>query len=132
MASIRRALKKVVDPLAFRFRRRRAIRRYLKELGFEIYDRSIRLDREDLEEQIIARRHGFYDRLVRDVMERTEIVVQGLDERVASISSRQGHEIDRLQGELAAIHTALDDLRAALIELRSTPTGLSARVRRAE
>src|SRR5438105_9358459 len=70
--SRRNALQRyMADPILFRVRRRRAMRRYIKELGFEIYDRTIRLEREELEERIIARRHGFYDRLVKDVMERT-------------------------------------------------------------
>ena len=134
MQSIRSALKKALsDPIVFRYRRRRAIRRYIRELGYEVYDRTIRLEREELEERIIARRHGFYDRLVRDVLERTQIVLGRLDERIEAVSARQGEEIIRLQEELAAIRSSMADLQAALDELRSSaPTGYSAPVRRAE
>ena len=58
------------------YRRRRAVRQYLRSLGYEIYERTIRLELEDVEGRIAARRDGFYERMVADVLERTELVLQ--------------------------------------------------------
>jgi predicted kinase len=91
------------------YRRRRALRRYLAALAFELYDRQIKVDMEVLEGRLAARRDGYYDRLVRDVLERTELVMQELDRRIEGLSSRHGNELRDLRDELAEIRAKLGD-----------------------
>jgi hypothetical protein len=98
------------------YRRRRAVRQYLRSLGYEIYDRTVRLELEDVEGRIAARRDGFYEHLVRDVLERTELVLQELDRKIEGVSARQGNELRELRSQIQALR---DTLSAPSAELRS-------------
>jgi hypothetical protein len=124
MQFVRNAIKKALPPSWIEgYRRRRALRRYLRDLGYEIYDRTIRLEREDLtdnlEESIAARRAGFHDRLVHDVLERTELVLQELDRRIEGVGARSGRDARRLEQEIVELRRELDHLRTALSDPRS-------------
>ncbi len=66
-----------------------------------------------MEAQVAARRDGFYERLVRDVLERTDIVLQQLDRRIEGERARHGEDVRALQAELAELRAAIDRLRAA-------------------
>jgi hypothetical protein len=101
------------------YRRRRALKHYLRALAYEIYDRGIRMELDDLEGRIAARRDGFYERLVKDVLERTELVLQELDRKIEGTGARQGSELRLLQAEV-------EGLRASLAALLATPTSGSA------
>lgn len=94
------------------YRRRRATKRYLRALAYEIYDRGIRMELDDLEGRIAARRDGFYERLVRDVLERTELVLQELDRKIEGVSARHGGELRELHAELESIRASLRTLAA--------------------
>lgn len=94
------------------YRRRRALKHYLTALAYEIYDRGIRLELDDLEGRIAARRDGFYDRLVRDVLERTELILQELDRKIEGVTSRHGNDIRRLRDEVQALRDRVEELRA--------------------
>lgn len=96
------------------YRRRRALRRYLTALAYEIYDRGIRLELDDLEGRIAARRDGFYDRLVKDVLERTEIVLQELDRKIEGLMARHGSELRHLQAEVTELRTRAHALQEQL------------------
>jgi hypothetical protein len=126
MQSLRNLLKRILPTSWIEaYRRRRALRRYLRDLAYEIYDRTIRLEREDLtdelEERVAARRAGFHDRLVRDVLERTELVLQELDRRIEGVSARGGRDLRRLEQEVAELRRGMDELRAALAEQERSP-----------
>src|SRR5919197_4734952 len=95
------------------YRRRRALKKYLTALAYEIYDRGIRLELDDLEGRIAARRDGFYDRLVKDVLERTELVLQELDRKIEGLVARYGTELRHMQSDVAEIRASLDALRPA-------------------
>lgn len=90
------------------YRRRRAIRNYLGQLAVEVYDRQIRIDLEVLEGRIAARREGYYDRLVRDVLERTDLVLQELDRRIEALRARNGNELRDLREQVTALRERLD------------------------
>jgi repressor of nif and glnA expression len=92
------------------YRRRRAIRRYLRELGYEIYDRQVRMQLEDLEGRILARRTGFHEQLVKDVLDRTDLVLQELDRRIEGLSTRHGKQLRELREEIAALRASVDAL----------------------
>ena len=89
------------------YRRKRATRRYLEALGYEIYDRQIRLELEDLEGRVAANRAGFTEQIVKDILERTELVLQGLDRRIEGVSARHGQAIEDLRAELEGLRAEL-------------------------
>ncbi len=94
------------------YRRRRALKHYLRALAYEIYDRGIRMELDDLEGRIAARRDGFYERLVKDVLERTELVLQELDRKIEGTGARQGSELRLLQAEVEGLRASLTALLA--------------------
>jgi hypothetical protein len=97
------------------------VRQYLRSLGYEIYDRTVRLELEDLEGRIAARRDGFYERLVRDVLERTELVLQELDRKIEAASARQGNDLRELRHEVQSLRDlATPEPRGELRPLPST------------
>jgi hypothetical protein len=79
------------------------VRGYLRDLGFEMYDRSMGPEQEDVEGRIAARRDGFYQQMVRDVLERTELILQELDRRIEALGARHGNELRELRQEVRAI-----------------------------
>jgi hypothetical protein len=89
------------------YRRRRALRRYLRALAYEVYHRQVRIDLRELEGRIAARRDGFYERMVKDVLERTELILQELDRRVEGLSARHGSELRAQRREIAALRERL-------------------------
>jgi hypothetical protein len=106
------------------------MRNYLRELAHEVYDRTIRIELDEVEERIAARRNGFYGRLVQDVLERTELVLQQLDRRIEGVSARHGSEIRELREEVAALRSAVIELQHALADPSASAATLP--VRRAE
>jgi hypothetical protein len=100
------------EPLVEWIRRRKALRLYLKELGYEIYYSRTSLDNEEIEERIAARREGAYGRLVKDVLERTDLLVQELDRRIEGQGARVGNE-------LRSLTVAMEEVRASIEELRA-------------
>jgi len=94
------------------YRRRRALRRYLKQLGWELYNRRSQLDPEELEGRLAAARDGFYQGLVRDVLERIDLVLQQLDRRIEGVTARHSGQIRDLRAEVDALRQRV----AALLE----------------
>jgi DNA integrity scanning protein DisA with diadenylate cyclase activity len=116
MAARLRTLAKAILPDRFIhwYRRRRAIRNYLRELGFEIYDRQIRMQLEDLEGRIAARREGFYQELIKDVLDRTELIIQQLDRRIEGQGTRHGQELRALHEEVEALRSSVEAIARQL------------------
>ena len=105
---LRNIVKRVLPAPALEwYRRRRAVKQYLRSLGYEIYDRTVRLELEDVEGRIAARRDGFYERLVHDVLERTELVLQELDRKIEGLNARHGNEIRELRAEVLSLRETL-------------------------
>ncbi len=92
------------------YRRRRALRGYLKDLSRELVDRQLPLDPREIEGELAAKRQGFYEGLVKDVLERTDLVLQELDRRIAGVSTRHGAELERLREELAELRATVQTL----------------------
>jgi hypothetical protein len=92
------------------YRRKRATRRYMEALGYQIYDREARLDLDEMEGRVAASRAGFTDKIVRDILERTELVLQGLDRRIEGVSARHGHELRELRTEVEALRDQIRQL----------------------
>jgi hypothetical protein len=92
-----------------RLRRRAAIRRYVDDLARDLQRRDIRLD--DLEAAIAAERGGFHDRIVSDVLVRTETLLEELGRRIEEVSGRTGRELAEMERRLMEIHERVDALR---------------------
>jgi len=105
----RLALRILPSSLINRYRRRRATRRYLEALSWEVLERGTRLDY--LEGRIAARRDGFYERIVTEVLERTEIILQELDRRIEGVAARSGQELAAVEEQLAALKQEMGRLR---------------------
>jgi hypothetical protein len=96
------------------YRRRRAARRYIEALGYEVYDREIRLELEDVEGRIAARRAGFSQRIIKDILERTDVVLQGLDRKIEGSSARHGRSIRELEAQVETLRAEVERLTAEL------------------
>jgi hypothetical protein len=96
------------------YRRKRAYRRYAHALAYQVYDREVRLELEDVEGRVAASRAGFTDRIVKDILERTELVLQGLDRKVEGVSARQGQALRELRRDLEALRAEVEALRLDL------------------
>jgi hypothetical protein len=101
------------DPFVEWYRRKRAYRRYAHALAYQVYDREVRLELEDLEGRVAASRAGFTDRIVKDILERTELILQGLDRKIEGVSARHGQSIRELRHEVEALRADVQALRAA-------------------
>jgi hypothetical protein len=119
MADLRTQVKHwMPDEWVHSYRRRRALRRYLHGLGYELYDRQVRLSLEDFEADVANRPGGFHDVLAKDVLARTDAVLEGLDRKIEGVSARHGTELRKLQQELESTRVELaalrDEVRALL------------------
>jgi len=102
------------------YRRRRALRRYMKALGYELYNRRSQLDQEEMEGRLAAARDGFFQGLVKDVLERTDLVLQMLDRRIDGLTARQASQVRDLEAQITALRASMESLRA---ELARQPAG---------
>jgi len=107
---MRRGVVKVTPkPLVTRRRRKRAYKRYMKALSYELLERETQLDY--IEGRVSARRDGFYERIVREVLERTEMILQELDRRIEGVSARGNERMNALEEQLLALRDQLNNLR---------------------
>jgi hypothetical protein len=95
------------------YRRRRALRGYLRSLSEELLDRQTHLDADELEGRLAAQRQGFYEGLVKDVLERMDLILQELDRRIQGVSTRHDQELVRLREEMAGLRASVEALSAA-------------------
>lgn len=93
------------------YRRRRALRRYLKDLAYELYDRSVKLDLEGLQDAVLTRRHGVINQVIGEILERTELVMQELDRKIEGAGARSASELRELRAEVAALRDEVARLR---------------------
>jgi hypothetical protein len=106
------------------YRRKRAIRRYMKGLGVEVLERERRL--EHLEGRVAASQRGFYHQIVKDLLERTDIILQELDRRVEGVAARTEESVVKMQTELTELRDEIARLRDELgASQESRPTALA-------
>jgi hypothetical protein len=115
MTSLRALAKRVLPTgAADWYRRRREFRRFMRGIASDVYDRGVRMDVEELEGTVVARRPDVTERLFKDLMVRTDAVLQQLDRRIEGLSARHGEELRTLREEMAAVREELATLRASL------------------
>lgn len=90
------------------YRRRRALRRYLWALSYEIHDRRTRLELGELEERVVTGRKGLYEQMVGEVLDRTDLILQGLERRIEGVKARYGNELASLRQEIVEIRALLE------------------------
>jgi chromosome segregation ATPase len=118
----RQFLKKILPGRTVNWIRRwRATGRYLRSVSEEVLERDSHL--EDLERRIAGSEDGFYQRLVKDVVERTEVVVQQLDRRIEGQGARHSELLRQLEGDLRSLREEVARLREAVQELQGRPDG---------
>jgi hypothetical protein len=118
--ALRNFLKRVLPPRAVHWiRRRRAARRYLKALSYELVERDTRLD--DIDARVAIHSDGFYQRMVREILERTDVVLHELNRRIEGQGARHDERLLVVEAEMAALRRAIEDLQASLqpVEHRS-------------
>lgn len=119
MRSFREFLKTTLPtPVVNWLRRWLGTFRYLRFMSYEVSRRQSRLETgsslETLESRLATRRDGFYQQMVKEVLERTDLVLQQLDRRVEGQGARHAERLRALEEQLAGLRVAVDDLRAAL------------------
>ena len=111
MQSMRDFAKTVLpDPFVGWIRRRRAVRIYLKELGYEIHSAQASLDPEDVEARLEARREGAYGVILKDLLERTDLLIQEMDRRIGGFTVRFDRELRALKSQMEEIRVLLDEI----------------------
>jgi hypothetical protein len=115
MASLRNLVKKVLpESVVERYRRRRTLRRYLRSLSYELYDRQAKLEVESLEGTVLARRPDLTERMMKDILARTDIVLQQLDRQIEGLRARHGNELRELREDMAAVRASVAELERKL------------------
>ena len=96
------------------YRRRRALRRYLRSLSFEIYDRQVKRHVEELEDAVLTRRPDITEKLMKDLLDRTDLLLQQLHRQIEGLQARHGGELRELRAESERLRSALEELQARL------------------
>lgn len=97
-----------------RLRRRRALRRYLRSLSYEIYDRQMKFRVEELEGSILARRPDITERLMKDLLSRMDLLLQELHRQIEGLRERHGAELDEVREQLRRLEASMEELRSGL------------------
>jgi hypothetical protein len=104
--------------------------RYLRFMSYEVSRRQSRLETgsplETLESRLAARRDGFYQQMVKEVVERTDLVLQQLDRKIEGQAARQTERLGDLEAEVSQLREAVDELRSMLESLPAPSAGPSA------
>ena len=90
------------------------MRRYLRSLGYELHDRQAKMELEELEGRILARRPDLTDRLAKDILSRTDLLMQELDRQLEALRARHGTELRGLRDEVARLRQAIEVLEARI------------------
>jgi hypothetical protein len=101
-------------PLVERIRRRLAVKRYLRAVSEELMMR--RPEPEAIDGLIAARRDAFYDSIVRQVLDRTDLLIEQLDRKVEGNAARQAERLAAVEDALAALREALQELGSATVQ----------------
>ena len=111
-AAVKIAKRIMPDSFVHWYRRQRAGYRYIQALGYELVDRNTRLDLETVDERVADGKAGFYERLAKEILERTEVVLQELDRKIEGVAAREGNEIRALRAEVESLRAELEKARA--------------------
>ncbi|MGH2683525.1 MAG: hypothetical protein ACRDIX_09870 [Actinomycetota bacterium] len=127
MSGFREFLKKALPtPIVNWLRRWLGTARYLRFMSHEVSRRQTRLETgsplETLESRLAARRDGFYQQMVKEVVERTDLVLQQLDRKVEGQGARHAERLGALEDEIARLRLVVEELRAVLESTAASPS----------
>ena len=115
MRAIKNLLKKFLPERHIEsYRRRRAVRAYMRSLSYDIYDRQKKLRIEELEGRILARRPSLTHRLMKDLLERMDVVMEGFHRQLEGVRTRHGTELRALREDVESLRAALEALRGEI------------------
>ncbi|HEX8100452.1 MAG TPA: hypothetical protein VF660_09690 [Actinomycetota bacterium] len=115
MRTVKNVLKKLLPGrLIESYRRRRVYRAYVRTLRYEIYDRQKQFRIEELEGKILARRPDLTQRLMKELLQRMDVVMEGFHRQLEGVRARHGTEIRELQEEVERLRAAVDRLTEQL------------------
>ena len=115
MRAVKNILKKLLPGgLIESYRRRRVYRAYVRTLRYEIYDRQKQFRIEELEGKILARRPDLTQRLMKELLQRMDVVMEGFHRQLEGVRARHGTEIRELREEVERIRAELDRLTAQI------------------
>jgi hypothetical protein len=123
-----RALAKRILPerIIDSYRRRRVLRLFLRSLGYELYDRQEKIEVEEIEGKVLARRPDLTERLMSDLLKRTDLVLQQLHREIEGVEARHGADLRALRDEVAALRSELEGLGADRAERAERAVGSAA------
>jgi hypothetical protein len=93
-------------------RRQRAARRYLKALSYEMVERDTRMD--DIDARVAIHSDGFYQQMVREILERTDVVLHELNRRIEGQGARHDERLQALEEQIAELRRLVGQLQEAL------------------
>jgi hypothetical protein len=112
-------------PVVSWLRRWMGTARYLRFMSYEVSRRQSLLETGSplgtLESRLAARRDGFYQQMVEEIVERTDVVLQQIDRKVEGHGARHDERLLALEKELTSLREALDELRGVLEGIDSRP-----------
>ncbi|HEX2090323.1 MAG TPA: hypothetical protein VHI54_10425 [Actinomycetota bacterium] len=108
------------------YRRRRAVRAYMRSLSHEIYDRQKQLRIEELEGKILARRPSLTHRLMKDLLDRMDVVMEGFHRQLEGLRARHGTELRELREEVQNLRASVEALRRDLEQAEGDATSTPA------
>jgi hypothetical protein len=109
------------------YRRRRALKRFLKGLSMEVLERERGL--EYVEGRVAASTRGFYHQIVADVLARTDIILQELDRRIEGVAARTDERLAGWDAQISELREEVERLRkeleSAVLPEETGPTAIA-------
>jgi hypothetical protein len=123
MLWLRDFLKDVLPPSALSWLRKSGLwrwivtARYIRSLSYELDARRKRLEGghvEDLEARLVGPGGGLYRQIVKEVVERCDLLLKQLDRKLEGQGARHGERLVELEDEVRRLREAVDHLTDAL------------------
>lgn len=118
MSWLRSSLKDILPPSALNWLRRWVLTgRYVRSLSHEVYARRKRVESgqlEDLEARLVGPGGGLYRQMVREVVERSDLLLKQLDRKMDGQGARHGERLTSLEAEVAGLRESVDRLTEVL------------------
>jgi cob(I)alamin adenosyltransferase len=84
----------------------------MKALSYELVERDTRLD--DIDARVAIHSDGFYQQMVREILERTDVVLHELNRRIEGQGARHDERFQLLEEQIGELRSAIDRLQEAL------------------
>lgn len=127
LGAVRRVAKGVLPPKVLHwYRRRRELRIYFRTVGDDLWQQRIRFTSQELQGRAEAARQGFTHATVREMVERTDILLEAMERKIEGLTARHGSQIRALREEISGIRDDIVALRAQMAGSSETAPALEA------